>query len=506
MLSSEDILTAIAGVREEDILAAGQAMGYLPGVRKKNIWRPLLIAAVLAALFTATVVAAELLGRADRLAPMPPDESGEARQAEIPNGFRGTPTYQGSAEWWTYMAQWDLAHGREVPDYSLSFIDGDLDRYLVCSLYEAWDPDQAATLYEIAKTYDLKLYREAVYLGQEEETFYALTGAEPFLDQKTLRLWGGYVLEDGSFSAELSLETERLPLGCTVKRYYAGSIFPFGGAGRTREYRETEYVTAQGYSVFLDIFGPFQGEITYCDPQGETYITLLPHIPSDRDPEEICRQAADQVDFDALCRRDTARVLELLNRPTGAEKNPEAVKRLEAFQNSSVFRAGEEFQRFYEENFYGFCFTGTYGMEGCEDVDRELDRLAEKYGLTYAREKTWGNDLSRDAAVFDNGAWQARPKGTRLVQYIPKDALFTMQQNFLDIHAYRRIWEYETEEGQNLVLCTQGPLHSREVGGYAFLETEDAYVLLKSSGSPLWMEQQAEAFDWTIFERQEDTK
>lgn len=510
MLDTNALLDAMSGVREEDILAAGRAMGYLPGGRKqkKNLWRPLLIAAALTALLTATAVAAAILGRAQRLAPMPTDPSGMAQQAEIPNGFRGSPTYQGSSQWWEYRANWDMAHNVKEIDYSLDFTEGDLDRYLVCSLYEAYDREQADKLYEIARQYDLQLYRETVYFGQDPEEFYSLTGVAPFLAQKDLGLWGGHVLEDGSFTAEISLGTGLERRGCDIRRYYTGSIYPFGGAGRIRPYEETEYMTARGFRVYIDVFGPGEAEITYTDPTGETYITLDPYIDPTESALEQCRQAADLVDFEALCQRDTRQVLALLNQPTGAEKNPQAVQKLREFQASPAFQAAKEFSGFYTANFYGPCFTGTYGMEGCGDIDRELDRLGSTYGLRFAREKTRGNADFPRAAVFDSGAWQVSSgRGGRSLHYIPKDALYTMMTDFLDVRAYRRIWDYETKEGQQLVLCTQGPIHSVHAGGYALLETEDAYVKLDFyGGSPQRLEWVTEEFDWTVFSQRRETK
>ena len=68
MLNEEQLLQAVSGVRPEDILAAGQALGYLPRAPRRHCWRPLLIAAVLTVLMAATAVAAGLLGRAERLA------------------------------------------------------------------------------------------------------------------------------------------------------------------------------------------------------------------------------------------------------------------------------------------------------------------------------------------------------------------------------------------------------------------------------------------------------
>ena len=499
MLKREELLDAMSGIREEDILAAARAMGYLPGAagHRRSFLRPLLIAAVLAALLTATAVAAGLLGRARRLAPMPPDRSGEARQAEIVNGFRGSPTYQGSAQWWEFMARWQDEHGPEPENYRLDFVHGDLDRYLVCTLYRAYAPEQAERLYEIAEEYGLKLCREQVYFSSLEE-FYALTGVEPFLREEQAAFWGGYVLEDGAFALDGSLKQGRSSISFRLCRYYTGSIVPFGGAGRLKDYTETEYMTARQEQVFIDLFGPGDMEITYMDPAGETYISLQPFVGYGEDALTACREIADQVSFRALCRSDTRLVQEILDQPTGAEENPEAVAAIRRFQESPAFRAGKEFQDFYEENFYGVSFSGTYGLEGYPDIDEMLEKLSRKYGLTYAREKTRGLGPFKKASVFDNGAWQAGLGwGYDGIHYIPRDALYTMNSNFLEVEAFRRIWPYVTEEGTELIICTQGP--TGKGGGYIFLETEDAYILMGlNGGSPGAIEEKAEAFDWDL--------
>ena len=492
MLSGETLLEAIGQVSQQDILAAGQAMGYLPGgqKRRRSVWRPLLIAAALTVLLTATVVAAGLLGRAERIAPMPPNAIGEERQAEIPNGFRGSPTYQGSADWWQYMAQWEMDHRGEPVDYSLPFIEGDLDRYLVCTLYQAYDEEQARTLWDIAEEYDLKLYRDTVWTRGDPEEFYALTGVKPFLPPRKLELGSAAVLEDGSFILNARMILGGRYESCTVMRYYSGSIFPFGGAALPENFREEDYITAGGEHVFIDLFD-YRGEVTYQDPEGETFITL--QLSGTQSPRALCMEAADTVDFEALCQRDTQKILEVLNQPTGAEKNPEALAAVRAFQESPAFLGAAEFQAFYEKNFYGPCFTQTAGLPGFEDIDRKLSEVGEKYGLVYAREKHRGNSISRKAQVYDNGAWTLGDYDP--FYYIPKNALCTALPIFPDIRGYRRVWPYETRDGTKLILFTQGPDLSD--GSYMLTGTEEAWLLKRvSGGSPRAMEERAEQIDW----------
>ena len=495
MLNRDMLMDAMAGVRDEDVLRAGQALGYLPRRARRNYWRPLLIAATLAALLTATAVAAGLLGRAEHLAPMPPDPSGELRQAEIPNGFRGTPTYQGSAEWWSYMASWEDIHGQFPRDLGREFVKDDLDKYLVCGLYKAYEPEQAETLYGIAEKYGLRLFTEQIHFFGLRE-FYGLTGAEPFVNIQDLRCQWGHVLEDGSFVGAFSGRRGRENYGFDVCRYYSGSIYPFGGAAPAQAYEEEEYITARGDRVYIDIFSRYEGEITYNDPTGETYITIRP-CGYDREIGEAARELADRIDFQALCRKDLTEVQKILSQPTGAEDNPQAVETLMAFQNSPVFQGGLEFQRFYQENFYGACFTGTYGLEGYEDIDRELERVAQKYGLRYAKEKTVGNATDGKAVCFDNGAWQSR-RGFRVdnIHVIPRDALYTMLwEPFPDLRAYRRIWDCRAEDGTDLVLFTQGP--EEDSGSFALCQTEKVYILAEMyTRIPEDMEQIVKEIPW----------
>ena len=200
------LLDAFGGVPEEYVQAAALAMGYLPERRKKPVIRNLLIAAALTALLAASAMGANLYGRSQQLAQMPPSPEGQQRVALIPNGVQGNPTFQGSAEWWAFMAQWEDSHDPGDISFDLDFTKGDLEKYTTCDLYGAYDPEQADKLYEIAEKYDLKLYTEKLHFDDYGgKQFFELTGCEPFAEGMEESRIGGYVFDDGSFRLETEL-------------------------------------------------------------------------------------------------------------------------------------------------------------------------------------------------------------------------------------------------------------------------------------------------------------
>lgn len=514
MLTSEMLLDAMSGIRESDIEKTAMALGYLqrPQKGRGRILRSVLIAAVIGSLLTATAVGTTIWRREERLAPMPTNALGQELVVEIPNGFKGTPTYQGSAEWWAFMAEWENQHGWYVDNYEMDFIKDDLDKFLVCQQYSAYEEEQADKLYEIAEKYHLKLYKECVYFndnereGEGREQFFALSGVEPFLDGDASQRMSGYVFEDGSFSLESSFTVGGKPLDYRLFRIRSGSIYPYGGAGLPTEYEEVPYENRRGQQVVITLFHVPERDdtasVTYVSPDGDTYLEMnLDNFgaPEDLDWVKTAKAAADLVDFQALCVRNEG-AKAVLDVPTGAEDNRTAVEKVQDFQNSPVFQAGKKFQEFYTQHFYGNTYSGTYGVAGYEDLDAELTALSEEYGLKIARTKTKGNAFSPDAEAYDNGAWLARVLEDKYgnadtLHYIPKDALYTRMVHFLDIGQYRRVWEYQTKDGTELVLFTQGP--EKISGSYALCETRDAYILLSMGGGlPQDMQRVVDEIDW----------
>ena len=85
------------------------------------------------------------------------------------------------------------------------------------------------------------------------------------------------------------------------------------------------------------------------------------------------------------------------------------------------------------------------------------------------------------------------------VHDIPRDALYTRLAHYVEPVEYRRIWIYETAEGQQIVCFTDGP--EKRSGSYLFYETETAWVLVSVRIRDVSvMEQAAEAIDWAVFD------
>lgn len=504
----DQFLDAMGEISPEYVEQCAVALGYLPRKKSKFHIRGLLIAAILTALLAASALAAGLLGRQNRLAEMPPDPAGEKREALIPNSFRGTPTYLGTQEWWAYLAKWEDAHGEEPPDSDLPFTSGNYRNYQICLEYRIYEEEPLNKLLEIADRYDLNLYRESLMFS-DRESFYALSGAEPFLDGDQEDRLTGNVYPDGSFWLEGILRQQGENIIYNIRRMHSGSIYPFGGAAEHTDYEEAEYRNARGQQVILNRFAT-SAEIGYVNVAGDTFLSLELYFPEDiakLNRFEVLRAIADRVDFEALLKENSSP--EPLLDP-GAEFHRTAVEKVKAFQNSPVYQAGREFHSFFTEHFYGGPYREPCGVPGYEDVDAEMERLAEKYQLKIPKGKSLGNGFSPDSLVFDNGSFCYRspqgPYGVELtLHYMPKDALYTGMYLFTDIESYRRVWEYETESGIPLILYAEGP--ERVSSSFALYEDENTYILLDfGGGNPQTMLSHIEQIPWDLLLQKEEEK
>ncbi|MGI5977253.1 MAG: hypothetical protein ACOX68_06125 [Candidatus Limivicinus sp.] len=510
-MNSKNLLYAMEGIRSEFVEDTAAAMAYTGRrtVKIKKIWRTALIAAVIAALLTAAAYAAGLFGLNARKAELPPDSQGNARCAVIPNGFRDSDTFKGSAEWWSYVTE-KTDSGEYTGSIDFSFARGDEELYSIANQYFACTEEMLDRLLEIAEKYDLELYRNNL-MFEGRDDFYALTGAGRFIPDENLEAGWGYVFADGSFKLEGIIKTGGEDCAVTLCRSKSGSIYPYGRM--FTEYSEAEELQfsnkrSQSYSVY-------PGStvlISYVSPDGRTFIEINPYLPPEQgNTEEMrlerARAIADMIDFEALCEenREAEAVLE---KPRGAEDNMEILDKLRDFQSGPVFRAAAEFQDFFTANFYGFSFTGTWGMKDCGDIDEELERLGEKYGLQYAKEKSTGNEFFPEAQVYDNGAWYYGAKDERgfitiQYHYIPKTALYTGLIHYCPIEEYARVWDYRTESGETVLLCSGGP--DRLSAPYAFYETDSAYIICQLSSIDVReMEREADSIDWAAFSPAEE--
>ena len=480
MLNSSMLLSAMSGIEDEYILKTDKMLCYSVAESKKRSLSPrtLLIAAVIAGLLSAAAFAASYWGRKDRSEVLPPDAAGYERQIIIPNGFKESPTYKGSLEWWIYL------DGAEKPGEGFDFAAGQ-EEYSIAKIYTADSREKLDKLLSIADKYGLKLYTSEMRVENKAE-FEAATGLVAFPGTENI---SGYIFADGSFKIELELK-EKLFRSCNMTRIMSGSIYPYGGAGRAVPLKEEEYLTDKGQNVSIGQ-GSGAGVISYLSKDGETFIELnfSAYSFEGSDAAESMKRIADSIDFEALCRP----------MPCLSEKKAEGHELIKAFEESPAYMAAEKFNAFFSENFVNPCFTGTYGMEGYGDIDRELERLAAEYSLSFARTVTEGNEFYPQARCYDNGAWYAEisgPENMRLkLHFIPKDALYTGLSNFTAPDSYAFVRSYKAADGSLLLLLSGGP--DKQGPPFALYDSGRAFVLLyMSSEMEREMQRAADSIDW----------
>lgn len=209
-MNGGDILfDALNGVSDRYVLEAGDLLRIGEekphGRGKAKLWKTALLAAALALLLAAAAYAAGLLHWKDQTYSI----EGTNRVIVVPNGLRGTKTYEGTAAWWT----WAAAQRKIWTEPDWSFTQGDDALRKTCETYRATTPEAAAKLREIAETYGLELYSESFPLTGRGE-LYDRSGMQPYVKDGTDELQSGYIFPDGSFYAEgcLAFGETRLPV------------------------------------------------------------------------------------------------------------------------------------------------------------------------------------------------------------------------------------------------------------------------------------------------------
>lgn len=175
-MNGGDILfDALNGVSDRYVLEAGDLLRIGEekphGRGKAKLWKTALLAAALALLLAAAAYAAGLLHWKDQTYSI----EGTNRVIVVPNGLRGTKTYEGTAAWWT----WAAAQRKIWTEPDWSFTQGDDALRKTCETYRATTPEAAAKLREIAETYGLELYSESFPLTGRGE-LYDRSGMQPY--------------------------------------------------------------------------------------------------------------------------------------------------------------------------------------------------------------------------------------------------------------------------------------------------------------------------------------
>lgn len=480
------LFEAVGEIPEEYVLDAAFLLegARAEPIRRRKLWRTLLIAAALSALFIGTAFAAGMFGLTARLIRTEPSATEPAKTFEAPNGLGDSAEARATAEWFDFY--WDYRDARigDWEDYSASFAGDDYRLRQICQVYDAADKTMADELTRIAGQYGLELYTDRLALGQDWERFKELSGAEmPFLSGEA-SLSGGYIFPDGSFMIEGFAWLAGRQVLYSLHRNYPGVLYPFNGPDVGRDYEEWACTNARGDQLGLARFAGDSGDFTvyYNDPAGEVYLTLSmvlnrTGLDDDASLKAAAEEIAEALDVEGLT-AGLGSAGEILARDRDPASNPEAAAALDAFRNSGVYRANREFQTFFTKTFYGDCFTGVYGQEGYADIDEEMEELGQEYGLRYARSKSGGNAYSPQAVVYDNGAWFLSDPATGMqLHVIPKDALYTPLYT-APAGEQRQLWSYETRSGATVVCMIPMELTGQSQPCVLYETAEDFYVLL----------------------------
>ena len=115
MESSLYLFENMGQIPDRFILEADAALGLTRRKQRKTgkrkLLRTLLIAAAITALLGATAYAMGLLGLSERIFPV----EGTEKVVVVPNGLKGTKTYEGTGEWWI----WQDEHRNEAGERDL---------------------------------------------------------------------------------------------------------------------------------------------------------------------------------------------------------------------------------------------------------------------------------------------------------------------------------------------------------------------------------------------------
>ena len=268
MLNAYSILEAVGEVREDyvrdtaEFLQVGEAARAHRHIR---LWRTLLIAAVLTALFTATAYAAGWFGIGQRSieteipepAWLEPDQEKPQTYHWVSlNGFKDSPEYKANAEW---LAFWHNYTGTHTITNDVSWQE-ELDKSEVdtCHFYGVYDAEMLQKLREIADAYGLRLHTDQVSPNTLRD-FYRCAGTGAFLPEGTGL---GYIYEDGSFKLEADVLTGpayveegqlvQPGFGLTILKNLSGTILPmWHGMDEPEQYREWEYTNRFGDTVLM---------------------------------------------------------------------------------------------------------------------------------------------------------------------------------------------------------------------------------------------------------------
>ena len=282
MLDSYFLLQAMEGIEDEHIREAGEFLGLLEPCRRgrspSKLLRTLLIAAIIAALFTVTAYAMGWFGLGERIMERPSPtgpalSAGEEKRRWLSlNGYADSPEYKANLEWLDFWHEYTAAHTMgEDPAF---FAALDEDTLNTCRFYGVYDRAMLDKLKAIGESYGLALHtRQVTPLSLED--FCLAAGTGEFLPGGE---GSGYVYEDGSFKFEGLV----YPRGgepdegssFSLTKNLSGALVPLWyPIDAPEEYIQWEYTNAYGDSLLL-CFNEEKGKLCILFEAEGIYIQL----------------------------------------------------------------------------------------------------------------------------------------------------------------------------------------------------------------------------------------
>ncbi len=225
MLNKETLAAALSAVSDEYIEDARAALGYPVGATKsrrshKKLWRTVLIAAILAALFTITAYATGWFG----LSGLKIGKNEFGRDVISIQGLADSPEARGLKEWNEYIKEYMYGKKRwEEIDEELARELGRKYGMLGCNTRE-----DEAKLLEICEKYGLRPLGGSIH-PENERAFYEAAGTGRLAissGEMTNYYVAGYLFEDGSFSIQSDIREpgRPYPIGYDFRRSMKGTL------------------------------------------------------------------------------------------------------------------------------------------------------------------------------------------------------------------------------------------------------------------------------------------
>lgn len=414
MLNSNMLLDAMSGIRAEYVAQAQTALGYISlkeKSRHRNIWRTILIAAIIAALLIGSAYAFNWFGLSSRLTPTedpygpltgtePPSELTQKAPSAggwlATNGASGSAEARASMEW--SRIQWELTRSMELNDERINTWWASLTQYAQeAQIYNCFDQQMLDRLLEISDEYGLSLHSERTH-PMTMELFRKAAGIDQFLLSENAYFSCMYLYEDGSFRGEGQLELDGKAVIYSLNRSMPGVLAPYGDyIADPSAYQEWQ-TEIEGHALNLAVTESEYGSSGYVFMQNGRYFVTISFTTSGAkdapvmlERDEVERLAAC-FDYSVLCTGQPD--LSVINGLTAVEVKPkEGLFTIEDFLNTPEYLAGSAFQHAYcdwndrQEHLGGFV-KGQYMQfhyapfpTGVDELDELLASLQQQYGL-----------------------------------------------------------------------------------------------------------------------------